>query len=61
MASLIIDTKNLPERKSPIPGSKPPVYRFPHGEAEHPEEADRFRELIREIRHEQMDRPRTDQ
>jgi len=61
VASLIADTKNLPERKSPIPGSKPPVYRFPHGELEHPEETDRFRELIREIRREQMDRRRSDQ
>jgi hypothetical protein len=57
MASLIVDTKNLPERKSPIPGSKPPVNRFPHGEMEHPEEADAFRELIREIRHEPIHRP----
>jgi len=61
VASLIVDTKNLPERKSPIPGSKPPVYVFPHGGGENPEEADRFRELIREIRREQMDRRRSDQ
>jgi hypothetical protein len=59
MASLIVNTKNLPERKSPIPGSKPSVDRFPHGEMEHAEEADQFRELIREIPREQVDLSRS--
>ncbi len=50
MATFIDDPKNLPDRKVPIPGSKPPVTTLPYQDFGHPEEVDQFRELIREIR-----------
>jgi hypothetical protein len=50
MAKLILDPKSLPERIAPSPAVKPAVKSFPYMDLDHPEEADTFRVLIRELR-----------
>jgi len=51
MARIIRDLSELPERTTPIPGSKPPVFNLPYHDPEgRPEEVDEFLELVRRLR-----------
>jgi len=51
MAKLITDPNGLPERSTPIPGAKPPVFSLPYKDLGHPEEVEAFRDLLREPLH----------
>ena len=55
--TVVVDPKSLPERAVPIPGAKPPVYSLPYQDPGHPEEVDAFRDLVRGIRGQPIDRP----
>ena len=46
----------LPERLTPIPGSKPPFRALPYGDIKNPEEADEFNKMIRKIRNQSPSR-----
>jgi hypothetical protein len=59
MAKLILDLNSLPERIAPSPAIKPPVKSFPYRDLDHPEEADTFRVLIRELRRQSPAEPHT--
>lgn len=51
MATIFQHTADVPAYDGPpIPGLKPPIREPLYSEAGHPEEADAFNELIREIR-----------
>lgn len=50
--------KQLPERRVPIAGAKPPVHLLPYRDLGHPEEVEAFREMIREIRRRPIRQPR---
>jgi hypothetical protein len=50
MAKVIVDPKSLPDRTTPIPGAKPPVYSLPYQDVGHPEEVEAFRKQLRKIR-----------
>jgi hypothetical protein len=54
MATFITDIKTLPERKTPIPGAKPPVHALPYKDTGSPEEADTFRTYIRSLRNQSI-------
>jgi len=46
----IVDPRNLPDRKVPIPGLKPPVQDFTPVDDGDPSEVDRFNAMIRQLR-----------
>jgi hypothetical protein len=50
MAKLVANPKSLPERATPIPGAKAPVYSLPYQDPGRPEEVEVFRKMLRKIR-----------
>jgi len=46
----VVDPRNLPDQKVPIPGLKPPVRDFAPSDDSDPSDVDVFNELIRELR-----------
>ncbi len=50
MAKIVTDPRLLPERATPIPAKKPPVFSLPYKDLGHPEEVDAFLTFIRELR-----------
>ena len=46
----VVDPRNLPAQKVPIPGLKPPVFDFSAVDGGDPAEADAFNDFIRELR-----------
>jgi len=46
----VVDPRNLPDRKEPIPGLKPPVRDFAPADDGDPGEVDAFNEMIHELR-----------
>lgn len=54
----IVDPHKLPEPKAGIPGLKPPVREFDPSDDTDPSEADRFNEMIRQLRNQSAASPR---
>jgi hypothetical protein len=46
----VVDPRNLPDQKVPIPGLKPPVRDFNPVDDGDPSEVDRFNAMIRQLR-----------
>lgn len=50
VATIVRDHRETPRARAPIPQLKPPVNRFSSQDMEHPEEADEFIALVRDLR-----------
>ena len=53
----VVDPRNLPAQKVPIPGLKPPVFDFSAVDGGDPAEADAFNDFIRELRNQNATLP----